>query len=276
MSKTLGCAAVMLLTPLLAMAGGQTLEVGAGEEQVIEAAELRLERLRLEDGATLRLAPGIEHLHLVAQQAWIGRGVRVLAAGSEAAALPAQLPAGTPRPCEQGIDGAAGQAGTAGAPGRHLSIELGLVQFGSLLLDTRGGDGAAGQEGQAGAAGGEAADCTGGNGGQGGRGGDGGAGGRGGDVALRYWSLGEGGHIPVSNFGPGVQILTAGGSGAQGGRPGAGGAGGAGEFSKRGNGIKVYRNAGAAGQPGAPGVAGADGLAGQFIVQPQARPESGR
>lgn len=263
----------LLAAPSLLAQAGEQLHVPAGGEYLIERPVLRLESLRLEDGATLRLAPQLAHLQLVADQAWIGRGVRLLASGEDAPATAAGLAAVTAEPCEDGQAGQDGLPGAAGQPGRDLSIELGLLQFGSLLLDTRGGAGAGGQPGQPGMAGGKADACTGGNGGAGGRGGAGGAGGKGGDVVLRYWSLGEGGHIPVSNFGPGVQLLNEGGQGADGGIGGAGGAGGAGEFSKRGNGIKVYRNAGVPGSAGEAGSDGDDGASGRFIVQPVSRPE---
>ena len=47
------------------------LHVPAGQERVLNEPVMQLERLVLEDGATLRLAPGLNHLELRAQQAWL-------------------------------------------------------------------------------------------------------------------------------------------------------------------------------------------------------------
>ncbi|WP_425912953.1 hypothetical protein [Pseudomonas sp. GWSMS-1] len=91
-------------------------------------------------------------------------------------------------------------------------------------------------------------------------------------MALRYWSLSEAGYIPVSNHGPGVQILTAGGLGAAGGRGGKGGIAVPESSAPVANGIKVYRNGGAPGEAGLTGAPGSSGETGRFLVQPQARP----
>ncbi|NMY50107.1 hypothetical protein [Pseudomonas sp. WS 5011] len=264
---------LMLGSSLLAGAvQAAELHVAAGQERLIDEPRLQLERLVLEDGATLRLAPGLPRFELRAEQAWIGRDVRLLARGSDASAGRAGAAGSAGKSCANGEAGQPGEAGGAGAAGTDLQITLGLRSFGSLLLDTRGGAGSAGGSGGDGGDGGAADRCAGGAGGTGGRGGEGGAGGRGGTVALRYWSLSEAGYIPVSNHGPGVQILTAGGLGAAGGRGGKGGIAGAGEFSTRGNGIKVYRNGGAPGEAGLTGAPGSSGETGRFLVQPQARP----
>ena len=264
---------LMLGSTLLAGAvQAAELHVAAGQERVLDEPRLQLERLVLEDGATLRLAPGLGRFELHADEAWIGRNVRVLARGSDAAAVAGGASGRAALPCAAGEAGQPGQDGVAGGAGADLQIALGLRSFGSLLLDTRGGAGSAGGSGGAGGEGGQADRCAGGRGGAGGQGGRGGVGGRGGEVALRYWSLSEAGYIPVSNHGPGVQILTAGGAGADGGQGGQGGVPGSGEFSTRGNGIKVYRNGGAPGQDGPSGAEGATGATGRFLVQPQARP----
>lgn len=258
---------------LLAVAAqAAELHLAAGEERVLDTPSVQLQRLVLEDGATLRLAPGLERFELKAGQAVIGHNVRILASGRDAEPGQAGTAGGAAKACADGAAGQPGQDGTAGGAGTDLKISLGLLEFGSLLLDTRGGAGAAGASGGAGGPGGEASNCAGGAGGAGGRGGRGGDGGRGGAVELTYWSLSEAGYIPVSNHGPGVQILTAGGAGADGGAGGAGGAGGDGEFITRGSGIKVYRNGGKPGVAGQPGMPGADGESGLFLVRPQARP----
>jgi hypothetical protein len=248
------------------------LHVGRGQVQLIDQPELHLDRLVLEDGATLRVAPGIEHLRLTANDVSIGNNVRLLGAGKDgvtgaSAGAPAEVGS-----CEDGATGQPGVSGTSGGNGVSLELSLGLRSFGSLLLDTHGGKGGSGGKGGNGGNGGVGDSCAGGVGGNGGAGGNGGTGGNGGDVVVRYWSLSEAGHIPISNYGPGVQILTAGGEGAAGGAGGALGLGGEGEQITRSNGIKATRNSGPDGKPGLDGQDGPYGKTGQFLVQPQAHP----
>lgn len=250
------------------------LHVGAGKEHLIGEPVLHLQRLVLEDGATLRMAPGLGRLQLQAEQAWIGKGVRILARGEDAAAGAPGTAAMAVTGCVDGRDGGAGGAGMSGGQGVDLQLLLGLQSFGSLLLDSRGGAGGSGGDGGAGSDGSSDDRCAGGHGGAGGAGGDGGTGGRGGEVVLRYWSLSAEGFIPISNYGPGVQVLNGGGAGAAAGQGGAPGEGGRGELVKRPTGIKVFRNPGSSGKPGQPGRFGAPGEDGRFLIEPLAKPAS--
>ncbi|MFZ2321546.1 MAG: hypothetical protein WAW12_16945, partial [Pseudomonas sp.] len=109
-------------------------------------------------------------------------------------------------------------------------------------------------------------------GGTGGAAGAGGAGGRGGDVHVRYWRAGKDGLLAVSNYGPGLQVLTSGGHSAQAGMPGAGGAGGLGQLVKRPTGIKIFRNPGSAGTTGHFAAPAPHGEAGRFLIEAQAEP----
>lgn len=250
------------------------LHVGAGREQLVSEPLLHLQRLVLEDGATLRLAPGLERFELRAEQAWIGDGVRILARGADA--VPGESGGVAPAVvgCADGASGKDGGKGADGGAGVDLQLLLGLQSFGSLLLDSRGGAGGAGGGGGAGADGGSDERCAGGQGGAGGRGGDGGAGGRGGEVVLRYWSLSAAGFIPISNYGPGVQVLNGGGAAAVAGEGGPPGKGGQGELVKRPTGIKVFRNPGSDGKPGSRGSDGAAGEDGRFLIEPLPAPVS--
>lgn len=248
------------------------LHVGAGKEHLIAEPVLHLQRLLLEDGATLRLAPGLQRLELRAEQAWIGDGVRILARGEDGAPGAGAVPTTAIGGCTDGTDGADGGNGQNGGKGTDLQLLLGLQSFGSLLLDSRGGAGGSGGRGADGGDGSSDERCAGGQGGAGGRGGDGGAGGRGGEVLLRYWSLSAEGFIPISNYGPGVQVLNGGGAGAAAGAGGAPGQGGQGELVKRPTGIKVFRNPGSPGEPGQRGSEGAPGEDGRFLVEPLAKP----
>src|SRR5690606_31332076 len=87
------------------------LHVGAGEEYYIEQSELRLTRLVLEDGAVLRVKPGLGTLRLSAEQAWIGQGVQILAMGSDAAPARSAYSAAAPAVCNVAPAGAAGLPG---------------------------------------------------------------------------------------------------------------------------------------------------------------------
>jgi hypothetical protein len=264
--------AFLPLLLLSAVAQANELHVGTGQEYLIEQPDLRLTRLVLEDGAVLKVRSDIGTLRLSAEQAWIGKDVRILAKGADGAPAGDAAPAPAPAACEEVSAGATGLAGGTGGDGVNLELALGLHRFGSLLLDARGGAGGAGGAGGDGADGASDPRCAGGNGGAGGDGGSGGTGGRGGNVELRYWSVSETGHVPVSNYGPGVQILTEGGVGAASGKAGAGGAGGRGEKIKRPTGIIVYRTSGVDGKPGAVGGWGAHGASGTFLIQPQSAP----
>lgn len=250
----------------------EALHARAGEEVLIERSVLHLERLVLEDGAVLRLAPSISHLQLNAEQAWIGNKVSILARGADGRAGREGQDVSGAAACQAGVAGTDGGSGSRGGDGADLELSLGLRSFGSLLIDTRGGAGGAGGRGGAGGAGGDSDTCIGAPGGQGGRGGNGGGGGKGGDVSLRYWSLDSAGHIPFSNYGPGIWLETAGGAGAVAGTAGAGGNGGAGQAFKRSTGIKVFRDSGIAGAAGAPGQPGAAGADGRYLIQPQLTP----
>lgn len=261
--------------PFLLSAGiaqATELHVGAGQEHLIEQSELRLTRLVLEDGAVLRVRPGLGTLRLSAEQAWIGQYVRILAKGADGAPGVDAEAVAAPAACEVAPPAPAGQPGAAGTDGINLELALGLHRFGSLTLDTRGGAGGAGGSGADGAAGGSDPRCAGADGASGGDGGAGGAGGRGGKVQLRYWSVSQTGHVPVSNYGPGVQILTSGGAGAAPGEAGRGGAGGLGEKVRRPTGVIVQRSSGSAGRPGSAGAWGASGATGTFLIQPQSAP----
>ena len=90
------------------------LHVGAGKEHLIGEPVLHLQRLVLEDGATLRMAPGLGRLQLQAEQAWIGKGVRILARGEDAAAGAPGTAAVAVTGCVDGREGGAGGAGMSG------------------------------------------------------------------------------------------------------------------------------------------------------------------
>ncbi len=249
----------------LVVPGGETLVIGP------EQAQLQLDALRLEDGARIQFAPEVRSWQVRAEQAWIGEGVRIEgngATGAPGTGGPQQL--AETEPCAAGARGVKGENGLEGTSGVSIAMELGLVHFHSLGIFANGGNGGAGGEGGRGGRGGVAADCHAGAGGDGGRGGDGGHGGAGGEIRIHYWSANQRAFIPVSNFGPGIQIENFGGKPGARGQGGRGGAGGEGGWSKRGSGKTISRNSGEAGRDGIPGEPGRPGKNGKFLVQPMA------
>lgn len=265
-----------LLLSLLCVAalpvGAEEWIVDAGEERLLSQPSVHLQRLVLKDGAVLRVAAGLARVELHAEQAWIGRGVQLLGAGQDGHAGANGQAGLDGQGCLPGADGQAGGSGVAGQAGVNLDLRLGLQSFDSLLIDVRGGQGGAGGNGGIGGAGGASQTCAGGLGGTGGAAGAGGAGGRGGDVQVRYWRAGKDGLLAVSNYGPGLQVLTSGGHSAQAGMPGAGGAGGLGQLVKRPTGIKIFRNPGSAGTTGHFATPAPHGEAGCFLIEAHAEP----
>lgn len=268
MRTFLGC----LLAVLPAFGWAEDWTVSAGEERVLSQASVHLQRLVLEDGAVLRVAPGLSRIELKAEQVWIGRNVRLLGAGRDGAPGVNGLGGVDAQGCEPGGNGQAGAPGEDGQAGVSVDLQLGLQAFDSLLIDVRGGHGGPGGSGGAGGMGGNSPTCAGGLGGMGGAAGVGGAGGVGGEVRVRYWSAGRDGLLAVSNYGPGLTLLTRGGQGAQPGMPGAGGTGGSGQLVKRPTGIKVFRNPGSPGAGGAFAAPGSHGPAGQFLIEAMPAP----
>ncbi len=264
---------LILLTALSGTLQAEQLVVGNGQTLVIgpEQAELKLESLRLEDGARIQFAPEVLSWKVRADETWIGEGVRIEGNGANGApgeSGPQQL--AETDPCQQGERGIKGVDGNDGKTGVNLYLELGLVHFHSLGIFSSGGTGGAGGQGGRGGEGGPAVDCHAGSGGDGGRGGDGGHGGYGGEIRINYWSADQKTYIPVSNFGPGIQIENFGGRPGARGPGGRGGAGGAGGWSKRGSGKSIARNDGEPGRDGVPGESGRQGNNGKFLVQPLA------
>lgn len=251
------------------------LVVDDGETHTVSAAEasLKLENLRIGNGATIRFAPGVERWEVRAEQAWIGRGVILRGNGqdgTEGASGPRQ--AADTEPCARGVTGPTGGDGVPGGNGVSVFMELGLVHFESLSVFANGGKGGQGGRGGTGGQGGNADGCHAGAGGDGGDGGSGGNGGDGGEIRIVYWSADRKTYIPVSNYGPGVHVENYGGEAGEEGLGGKGGRGGKGGWSKRGSGKQVARNYGEPGRNGVRGQRGIPGKAGRMLVQPVAGP----
>lgn len=266
---SLTCSPALLAQDLVVMQG-QEIIIGEAEQ------EMNLHQLKLEDGAKVRFAPNVQRWQVRAANAWIGSDIQIEASGrnGENGASTPSGKRGSASACRKGRNGQQGENGADGQHGVDITLNLGLVHFGSMSVHANGGAGGTGGNGGQGARGGAEDDCHAGSGGDGGKGGRGGDGGAGGEIRILYWSADRKTYIPVSNYGPGIHIENQGGKPGMGGTPGAGGKGGKGGWSKRGSGKLVARDSGEAGADGAPGLPGNAGQAGKFLIQPMAAPGS--
>lgn len=265
---------VMIFSLWLMAAGvvqAQTeLHVKAGENTVLgdDQEQLIVDRLILEDGATVTVPPSIKQFQLIAKYAEIGDDVRIVAMGEPGkAGANGSNTSGQAQDCKQGKAGGDGADGTPGSDGTSVALRVAAMTFGSLLVDTRGGAGGVGGAGGAGQASGEFNKCTAPSGGAGGKGGNGGAGGNGGMVRVAYDIL-PGSTLPP-NLNKRIQSLTDGGKGGIGGEGGIGGAGSEGKYINMRTlaGSKKWQGGGEPGKTGASGLAGANGARANAMIQ---------
>ncbi len=260
-------------------ANGQTvltaneLRVPSGETYTIDSDHLsmRVERWVMEDNSTIKIPSdvcGEERCTwtIHADTAEIGSGVQILGRGSRGHDCDSRGSPGANA-------GGRGNAGGNGGPGCHgergdngvnVVLSIGLVSFGNLLIDVRGGpggDGAQGGRGGNGSRGGCSCVCRGGRGGDGGPGGRAGSGGDGGNINLSYW-------MPSVGFVHRGSLLSEIGGGDSG-IPGKGGArgiggGGSGECGP----WPHWRfGGGAHGSQGSSGATGSNGLPGNVATR---------
>ena len=272
LKKTLPLLLLITSTTTLQAADLNELTIAAGQTyQAI--GDLKLDKLVMEDGATLLAPAGVNNWHIEARQAWLKGDSYINAFGKPGSAgemTPSKF--GKTTKCETGHSGGVGSAGSDGLLGVTIDITLGIEQFSHLQINSTGGHGGSGGDGNNGGKGGKAKGCNAGDGGNGGSGGNGGQGGQGGDVTFRYWLTGDTVTLPVTNYGEGLIIMTNGGSGGTGGQGGSGGLGGKGKFEKRSTNITVTRDSGNVGITGTTGTNGNRGTNGKFrivTVRPQ-------
>ncbi len=260
----------------------KVLRVGAGNQHIVKEQTTVVDEWVMENNSTLKFAQGIEEWTIHATSATFGSGVRILGVGTNGTAGSGASRNGrNGSKCEDGGNGTDGAAGTPGKPGVDIKIISGLVEVGSVLIDTSGGQGGNGERGGKGGRGGRASCgevCSGQEGGNGGSGGAAGSGGSGGSVEINYWIAGKQrivvGYAPRSDDGqagiePGLRVRAE--PGAPG-NPGQGGSGGSGGASRRCAFNTVRRGAGPNGASGPMGRSGQAGDAGdvQFsVVQPK-------
>lgn len=256
---------ITLALGLWAGAHAQALDliIPAGGEYQIEKSELVLERLRLDEGAKLTLAPNISKLHLRADQVWIAEGAVLDFSGREGKKGESPLAmAKQEQYCKPGAQGAPGQKGGDGQAAPEVHLELSFIDLKASKILLTGGNGGAGGNGAQGQAGGDAYQCRGGAGGQGGHGGTGGNGGAGGKLIFSYQSQAG---MNVAEL---IDISVAAGLAGPAGLAGVGGNGGEGRYAKMGGrNAKKWLAGGAVGLQGENAAVGKAGINGQLVLE---------
>ena len=219
------------LLPELRVRSGETLTIAPNR------LSLRVEDWVMEDNSTIEIPSGVcgqEHCtwRIEARTATIGSGVRILGNGDHGSNGESSGRSGGSAGgrCRNGGHGGRGSHGAQGGRGVDVNISMGLLSFGDLLIDVRGGrggNGARGGDGGNGSRGSCSDNCRGGRGGNGGQGGNAGAGGDGGNIDISYWIVSVGSAIEP-DAGQNLGIRTMGGSPGSPGDGGTEGAGGGG------------------------------------------------
>lgn len=251
------------------------LRVKAGETYIVSSDQSRidLDHLHLEDGASIKFAPGVSRWWLRARHADIGKGVLIDGAGDPGEnGTPGVSRDGQAEPCEDGVAGEPGEPGGKGGSGVAITLDLKLARFGSLTIDTQGGEGGSGGKGGRGQQAGDVDKCNQTRGGPGGSGGDGGDGGNGGNVRFRYGYLTE--SLAQQPIDKNLILLNSGGIGAVGAEGGAGGAASEGHYinKKTLSGNRKWVPGGKPGPSGPSGSRGRSGLDGQLLVEEELVP----
>jgi len=261
------------LSPAVTVRAENVLHVKAGQTHVLAANKfMQLDRLILDDGATLQIPATLDALQLNAARVEIGTGVTILARGEAGTAgVAGASQPGQAAECEAALPGAAGSAGLAGGKGVDLNLAWGIARLGSLTIDTSGGAGGNGGAGGKGQAAGEFDRCRAPAAGAGGDGGAGGNGGAAGKLMLVYRLL------PGSKIQPPLDshltLRSEGGVAGQGGAGGLGGAGTEGKYitTRSMSGNRKWMGGADTGVTGSIGQAGLEGSSGQILVQQDSR-----
>lgn len=259
-------AAALLTLPALCAAADLTIAAGSTYTVTPEQAELRLDRLEIGDGATVRFADGVTRWRVEAARAAIGSGVVIDGRGRAGGPGGAGSDrGGRADRCAAGASGGAGGNGSAGSDGVAVALRLGIERLGGLQVLADGGNGGAGGRGGAGQPAGETGNCTPPDGGAGGSGGAGGGGGNGGAISIAYHGVGG---VDLFALGDRIKASSAAGKGGDGGAGGKGGKGAEGGYELTGSPMgRRYKEGGATGRTGAAGSSGGSGGSGQLSVQ---------
>ena len=217
---------------------------------------LQLKQLTLEDGATLRIDPSVQHFTLNAARANIGHNARIISTGAsgdngDSGASSTEKASA----CQPGTNGQDATNGLDGQDGLNLSLNLALIRYGSLKIDLTGGNGGNGGTGGNGSDASQKDNC---DRERGGAGGSGGAGGQGGDGGSLFFQYSFASSNQSFNVEPNTTVLTSAGEGGTGGAAGAGGEGTKGYYSNRRT-LAGNRKWNAGGKPGDAGDTGING-----------------
>ena len=244
--------------------------VKAGEDVTISQSQTRLQvdQFILEDGATIRFAPGVKRWQVSAAHTEVGENVTIMGTGSAGAdGAPGDDAKGQAPECEDGKAGKPGKPGAAGEAAVVIAMNLKISRWGSMTIDTRGGAGGTGGEGGKGQQAGEVDKCSQTRGGPGGAGGEGGDGGNGGNIRIQY------SYLPGSQLNSALDnrltLKNQGGSGGAGGKGGPGGEGTDGHYitMRTLTGSKKWVPGGKEGPEGPDGKAGRTGVDGQLLIE---------
>lgn len=244
----------------------RVLVINDGQVHTMNATNgfIQYDSLVLRSNATLIIETSLQQVTLVANNVEIGDNTKIIAVGAHGDAnFNAEMPEAV-ESCKKTVDGTQGLAGKNGHNGINLSLNWAINSFGSIEIDTRGGNGAQGNAGGNGSNVPQEKNCKATRGGHGGAGGDGGRGGDGGNIFFSYSQQSQG--FDVANN---ITTLTNGGKSGIGGLGGAGGNGSQGYYaSKRTlSGSKKWIAGGESGKNGANGRNGSDGNRGIVSIK---------
>lgn len=212
--------------------------VNSGQELTVDTQKIDANRVVFGDSARIVVPPQFREWTIKANKLEVGRGVEIVALGSEGQkGEQGSQGADAGLDCQRGQDGIGGSRGELG--GDAPSVEITAHQIilkDELMIRNSGGKGGDGGDGGKGGHGGKAdrsQRCRGGDGGKGGNGGKGGDGGNGGEARIIFtkaFKAGESGNeeISSSDLMQLVNYTNDGGLPGEGGKEGRGGNGGAG------------------------------------------------
>ena len=215
------------LSALGAHALAADLHIQAGSVYVIDSAQakLTLDKLTIDDKASIQLANGVDMWIVDAKEASIGYGVVINGSGGDGRDGANGLSHTEAGQCQAGKSGGNGGIGGGGSNGASVHWSLGVVSFGTVKIDLSGGNGGRGGIGGDGQNVPDFPKCTA-AGGDAGAGGAGASGGKGGTFRFHY-SLAEGVTEDLTNS---IEVKISGGLRGKGGQPGMAGVGTSGRY----------------------------------------------
>lgn len=242
------------------------LHIKAGSTYVVDTsqAKLSLDNFTIDDKANIQLANGVDLWVVDAKNATIGYGVTITGNGSSGSHGSHGVSHREASNCQVGASGGDGQPGLSGDNGASVHWSMGIVSFGSVIVDLSGGEGGRGGTGGDGQNVPDFPKCTavGGNAGAGGAGGNGGSGG-----SFRFhYTLADGAVEDLTNS---IEVKISGGLRGKGGQTGIPGVGTSGRYvnKKSLSGSRSWLPGGGDGSNADEGRAGASGNNGSLDIR---------